>query len=122
PAIAGGSAADTAVTQSRIEFSLQAIEEESFVEDALTVPPAVVAGSIARDGSATITADRGTASVPNPQLPPLASAEKFTREVLVESLSSDIRPLGQLDDSFIIATDNEGLLLIDQHVAHERIL
>ena len=56
------------------------------------------------------------------QLPPLASAEKFAREVSVESLSTDIRPLGQLDESFIIATDNEGLLLIDQHVAHERIL
>ncbi len=40
----------------------------------------------------------------------------------VESLSTDIRPLGQLDESFIIATDPEGLLLIDQHVAHERIL
>ena len=55
-------------------------------------------------------------------LPPLNSAEKFTREVSVESLSNNIRPLGQLDESFIIATDNEGLLLIDQHVAHERIL
>ncbi len=56
------------------------------------------------------------------QLPPLNSAQKFAREVAVESLSSDIRPLGQLDESFIIATDNEGLLLIDQHVAHERVL
>jgi DNA mismatch repair protein MutL len=56
------------------------------------------------------------------ELPPLNSAEKFTREVAVESLSNDIRPLGQLDESFIIATDNEGLLLIDQHVAHERVL
>jgi DNA mismatch repair protein MutL len=55
-------------------------------------------------------------------LPPLNSAEKFVREVSVESLANDIRPLGQLDESFIIATDNEGLLLIDQHVAHERIL
>ncbi|MEP6717531.1 MAG: DNA mismatch repair endonuclease MutL [bacterium] len=55
-------------------------------------------------------------------LPPLNSADKFAREVLVESLSTNIRPLGQLDESFIIATDDEGLLLIDQHVAHERIL
>jgi DNA mismatch repair protein MutL len=54
--------------------------------------------------------------------PPLNSAEKFAREVSVESLSANIRPLGQLDESFIIATDDEGLLLIDQHVAHERIL
>ena len=55
-------------------------------------------------------------------LPPLNSAEKFTREVEPGSLSANIRPLGQLDESFIIATDDEGLLLIDQHVAHERIL
>ncbi|HYJ89244.1 MAG TPA: DNA mismatch repair endonuclease MutL [Pyrinomonadaceae bacterium] len=56
------------------------------------------------------------------QLPPLNSAARFAREVSVESLSADIRPLGQLDESFIIATDNDGLLLIDQHVAHERVL
>lgn len=55
-------------------------------------------------------------------LPPLNSAEKIAREVTPESLSTNIRPLGQLDESFIIATDDEGLLLIDQHVAHERIL
>ncbi|HEY8203867.1 MAG TPA: DNA mismatch repair endonuclease MutL [Pyrinomonadaceae bacterium] len=55
-------------------------------------------------------------------LPPLDSATKFVREMMVESLSSNIRPLGQLDESFIIATDDEGLLLIDQHVAHERVL
>jgi DNA mismatch repair protein MutL len=33
-----------------------------------------------------------------------------------------IRPLGQIRDSYIVATDEEGLLLVDQHVAHERIL
>jgi DNA mismatch repair protein MutL len=57
-----------------------------------------------------------------PSLPPFNSADKFAREVSVESLSANIRPLGQLDESFIIATDDDGLLLIDQHVAHERIL
>ena len=56
------------------------------------------------------------------KLPPLNSAERFAREVTPESLSTNIRPLGQLDESFIIATDDEGLLLIDQHVAHERVL
>jgi DNA mismatch repair protein MutL len=55
-------------------------------------------------------------------LPPLASVSPFVREVELGSFSSDIRPLGQLEDSYIIATDAEGLLLIDQHVAHERIL
>lgn len=33
-----------------------------------------------------------------------------------------VRPLGQVRDSFIIAVSNEGLLLIDQHACHERIL
>ncbi|MGQ0761842.1 MAG: DNA mismatch repair endonuclease MutL [Acidobacteriota bacterium] len=56
-----------------------------------------------------------------PALPPLDSARKFVGEV-TDSLSQNIRPLGQLDESFIIATDDEGLLLIDQHVAHERVL
>ncbi|MCI0336054.1 MAG: DNA mismatch repair endonuclease MutL [Acidobacteria bacterium] len=36
--------------------------------------------------------------------------------------AEEINPLGQLHNSFIIAADRTGLLLIDQHVAHERIL
>ena len=55
-------------------------------------------------------------------LPPLTSASNLVREVSLEDVSTNIRPLGQLEESFIIATDDEGLLLIDQHVAHERIL
>jgi DNA mismatch repair protein MutL len=35
---------------------------------------------------------------------------------------SDMRPLGQLHESFIIAAGRDGLWIIDQHVAHERIL
>ncbi len=58
----------------------------------------------------------------SPSLPPLVSAANLAREVPLESLSHNIRPLGQLDESFIIATDDEGVLLVDQHVAHERIL
>jgi DNA mismatch repair protein MutL len=33
-----------------------------------------------------------------------------------------LRPLGQLRDSFILATGEDGLWIIDQHVAHERVL
>jgi DNA mismatch repair protein MutL len=38
-----------------------------------------------------------------------------------ESLT-DLKPLGQVNSSFIVAVNGEGLWLIDQHVAHERIL
>lgn len=37
-------------------------------------------------------------------------------------IGDEINPLGQMHNSFIIAADRTGLLLIDQHVAHERIL
>ena len=38
------------------------------------------------------------------------------------SVLSDLRPLGQTHESFIIAAGRDGLWIIDQHVAHERIL
>lgn len=44
--------------------------------------------------------------------------------VEMQSLAAltDLRPLGQLHDSFIVAAGRDGLWIIDQHVAHERIL
>jgi DNA mismatch repair protein MutL len=35
---------------------------------------------------------------------------------------TSLRPLGQLRESFILAVNDEGMWIIDQHVAHERIL
>jgi len=35
---------------------------------------------------------------------------------------AELRPLGQFKESFIVATNSEGLFIIDQHVAHERVL
>ena len=35
---------------------------------------------------------------------------------------STLKPLGQIRDSFILASNDEGLWIIDQHVAHERVL
>jgi DNA mismatch repair protein MutL len=42
----------------------------------------------------------------------------------LESLEAirDLRSLGQIHDSFIVAAGRDGLWIIDQHVAHERIL
>ncbi len=67
------------------------------------------------------TKDKGQRT--NDELPPLNSAEKVVKEIDVEKLSTaKIRPIAQLHNSYIIAVDDEGMLLIDQHVAHERIL
>jgi len=112
------------LTQPRIEFVSPVIEDDAALDPGVQtqritgtagVPPATSAQREQIRGSSP-TIREGSV------FPPLNSADKFTREVAVESLSNDIRPLGQLDESFIIATDNEGLLLIDQHVAHERVL
>ena len=35
---------------------------------------------------------------------------------------ADLKPLGQVSSSFIVAVNSEGLWIIDQHVAHERVL
>jgi DNA mismatch repair protein MutL len=35
---------------------------------------------------------------------------------------ADLKPLGQVSASFIVAVNSEGLWIVDQHVAHERVL
>ncbi len=73
--------------------------------------------------AAAAIADRPEPAERVPQLPPIDSAAKIAKQAEVVDLSgSKINCLGQLHESFIIAVDDEGLLLIDQHVAHERIL
>ncbi len=53
------------------------------------------------------------------------AAEELQNEqaasVTLNALAS-LKPLGQLRESFILATNEEGLWIIDQHVAHERVL
>ena len=39
-----------------------------------------------------------------------------------ESPRAPLIPLGQFRDTFIVAVDNDGIAIIDQHVAHERVL
>ena len=58
----------------------------------------------------------GTRGIAESMNSPLKPAQNLTL------LLDEINPLGQLHNSFIIAADRAGLLLVDQHVAHERIL
>ncbi len=54
------------------------------------------------------------------EVPPAASPTSPTSEV--GEFPADLYPLGQVQESFIVATNAGGLWIIDQHVAHERIL
>ncbi|MGH9445907.1 MAG: DNA mismatch repair endonuclease MutL, partial [Terriglobia bacterium] len=67
--------------------------------------------------AAGITAGSGVpgrgASYTGAQAPASASLDEFP---------GNLRPLGQVHESFIVATNDQGLWIIDQHVAHERVL
>jgi DNA mismatch repair protein MutL len=47
--------------------------------------------------------------------------ESVGSQATLNGLAS-LKPLGQLRESFILAVNEEGLWIIDQHVAHERVL
>jgi DNA mismatch repair protein MutL len=55
----------------------------------------------------------GVPPIPKPESPPPATAEKRPPELVA---------IGQHRESFLLASSGEGLLVIDQHAAHERIL
>ncbi|MGI8918126.1 MAG: DNA mismatch repair endonuclease MutL [Pyrinomonadaceae bacterium] len=95
-------------------------DQQSSANEGITlISPAASEGIAGVSPATSANPNQPRASI---HLPPVNSAEKYARPISAESLSPNIRPIGQLDESFIIATDDEGLLLIDQHVAHERIL
>ncbi len=86
------------------------------------------------DAAAAFLQTTGTSFIQDcsPSIPDSAtytSSEALeTAQVEAEQAASNLnhlrslRPLGQLRESFILATGEDGLWIIDQHVAHERIL
>jgi DNA mismatch repair protein MutL len=53
----------------------------------------------------------------------LAAADSAIVEAPASAISLvDLKPLGQVSSSFIVAVNSEGLWIVDQHVAHERVL
>ena len=84
--------------------------------------PGVLAGAM--------VGNRWAEATPNSQLPtpnqfPTANFQPPAPITDPRSPIPEIRPmipLGQFRDTFIIAVDDEGVAIIDQHVAHERVL
>ena len=58
------------------------------------------------------------ATWPAPGLPPMSGISGATGLTIERPLT----PLGQFRNTFIVAVDDEGIVIIDQHVAHERVL
>ena len=52
----------------------------------------------------------------------LTTRVEAAREQANLSSLGTLKPLGQLRDSFILAVNDDGLWIVDQHVAHERVL
>jgi DNA mismatch repair protein MutL len=94
-------------------------------------------GGIAVEANAAIPVARGLESIPlAPNFAPSLPREHFDAvpdhgcspvldvseaEPTLSALGT-LRPLGQIRNSFILAVNEDGLWIIDQHVAHERIL
>jgi DNA mismatch repair protein MutL len=96
-------------------FTLQApvpppINERFYFEDGIRV-----------DGNAALALARAPEVVPNDGCTPAIPLEPEPPSDLAPSLAS-LKPLGQIRESFILAVNHEGLWIIDQHVAHERVL
>ena len=91
-------------------------------------PPPNVTERFGFSGGIEIEAN---AAIPVPRFPPVTfpkddtCAEPLADVPEVENGNTPfatLRPLGQIRESFILAVNDEGLWIIDQHVAHERIL
>ncbi len=94
-------------------------------------------GGIAVEANAAIPVARGLEHVPlamgaAPSLPPrqldvipdhgCAPALDIGEEEPTLASLVTLKPLGQIRNSFILAVNEDGLWIVDQHVAHERVL
>jgi len=94
----------------------------------LTYQPGIAAwtaSSAARTrGRAASAADGVAANVATSRLPRELSTHSSDTPARLPHPDEimDLKPLGQVSSSFIVAVNGEGLWIVDQHVAHERVL
>ncbi|HET9698457.1 MAG TPA: DNA mismatch repair endonuclease MutL [Terriglobales bacterium] len=116
-----------------------AVEEDSFALSAQQAP--AFNQSLGFDVEQAIQI-KANAAIPVPRFPPVtfgshvvAGADTCSPAIEEEPVApsngepaddrpllATLKPLGQIRESFILAVNHEGLWIIDQHVAHERVL
>jgi DNA mismatch repair protein MutL len=96
----------------RLEFFGDGLNQGSFDDQLLSAAADTLLGPEAGGTTDQITVTAATAT---------AQVEAEQAQASLNHLR-DLRPLGQLRESFILATGPDGLWIIDQHVAHERVL
>jgi DNA mismatch repair protein MutL len=98
------------------------------IPDSWTEPSAIVREPFSLDSIKPVIEGRqqplGMGFSTNPIGPPNVPAvpETFAPTPSFDRMQQELRPLGQLRSSYIVAADATGVVLIDQHVAHERVL
>ena len=76
-------------------------------------------GGIAVEANAAVSLSRTVDAIPDNGCAP--ALDVSGEEPTLSSLTT-LKPLGQIRNSFILAVNEDGLWIIDQHVAHERVL
>jgi DNA mismatch repair protein MutL len=101
------------------------VDAQGFALQAPVVPPInerfQFQGGVAVEANAAVSLARAAEVVPDDGCTPALADEPEVPSQLAPSLAS-LKPLGQIRESFILAVNPDGLWIIDQHVAHERVL
>jgi DNA mismatch repair protein MutL len=77
------------------------------------------------EGGIAVEANAAIALAPRPEAIPdngCAPALDVSDEEPTLSALGTLKPVGQIRNSFILAVNEDGLWIVDQHVAHERVL
>jgi len=125
PGLSPGASADNAGWRHQTRFG----ENEGgaaggFALHAPALPP--TSGRFQFEGGIAVEANAALALARMPEVVPDSGCAPPLPDLVEEAPSleslSTLKPLGQIRNSFILAVNEDGLWIVDQHVAHERVL